>query len=134
MTWKNIIRKAELPPRMGEGQPITNEYRQQMDSWAKAYENDVIRQSKEQLVNRPNAGYLRFEGNTVSVPDLRKTYSLEDFANTVKGFVRNVVYNPRKYNYSREIGEMAKMPNKVVATLQMNSSYIDEFHKYLKNN
>jgi len=134
MTWKNIIRKAELPPRMGEGQPITNEYRQQMDSWAKAYENDVIRQSKEQLVNRPNAGYLRFEGNTVSVPDLRKTYSLEDFANRVKGFVRNVVYNPRKYNYSREIGEMAKMPNKVVATLQMNSSYIDEFHKYLKNN
>ena len=134
MTWKNIIRKAELPPRMGEGQPITNEYRQQMDSWAKAYENDVIRQSKEQLVNKPDSGYLRFEGNTVSVPDLRKTYSLEDFANTVKGFVRNVVYNPRKYNYSREIGEMAKMPNKVVATLQMNSSYIDEFHKYLKNN
>ena len=133
MTWKDILKKAELPPRMGEGQPITNEYRQQMDNWAKAYENDVIRQSKELLANRPNSGYLRFEGDTVSVPDLKKTYSLEDFANRVKGFVRNVVYNPRKYNYSREIGEMAKMPNKVVATLQMNSSYIDEFHKYLKN-
>tara|TARA_R100000231_G_scaffold37181_6_gene32656 strand:+ start:13529 stop:13933 length:405 start_codon:yes stop_codon:yes gene_type:complete len=133
MTWKDIIRKAELPPRMGVGQPITNEYRQQMDNWAKAYENDVIRQSKEQLANRPDAGYLLFEGNTVSVTDLRKTYSLEEFANIVKRFVRDVVYNPRKYNYSREIGEMAKMPNKVVATLQMNSSYIDEFHKYLKN-
>ena len=133
MTWKDIIRKAELPPKMGEGQPITNEYRQQMDSWAKAYENDVIRQAKELLVSRPDSGYLNFEGNTVSVPDLRKTYSLEDFANRVKGFVRNVAYNPRRYNYSDRIAEMAKIPNKIVRTIQMDSSIIDEFHKYLKS-
>ncbi len=42
MTWKNIVRKAELPPKPEAGTPQTNEFRQAQDAWANEYVNKIV--------------------------------------------------------------------------------------------
>ena len=144
MSWENTLRKAmELPPAKQKGEEDTPERNQQINDWADAYVNDVIRQFKEraqsagQEYDYSKFGYIHFTS-----PDKLKFQYRDNFpemtygqaANLIKNFMKDLEYGTsgQRYNYQNEMKRMAKIPNKVVATLQSNSSYISEFRSFLR--
>ena len=147
MTWKNILMKAQIPPEPPEGAVRTEQYRQQMDTWAMAYEQDVLRQCNEQQqLDTENSvanggsgysrGYFKFENNRVIMGNRAKTVvDFRQFANSIKRFVRNAVYNPgSKYSsYAVNGDKLAKIPNNVVAMLGGNSTAIQDYYDWIKD-
>ena len=140
MNWKNTLRKAQLPENLPQvGEPVDNEKRQQLDQWGEAYERDVVRQLQERY-NEMEGGYrqkgsLHLGPNEVifSPTRMKVKRSYSDFANDVKGFVRDVYYAPHKFNYGDSVKLQAKIPNKIIAVLQMRTSFANTFGDWLQS-
>ena len=140
MSWKNTLKKAQLPESLPQaGEPVDNEKRQQLDQWGEAYERDVVRQLQERY-NEMEGGYrqkgaLHLGPNEVIFSPTRMKFkrSYGDFANDVKGFVREIFYAPHKFNYGDAIKLQAKMPNRIIALIQMKTSYANTFGDWLKS-
>ena len=139
MSWKNIL-KATLPENLGEaGEPVDYEKRKQLDEWGEKYESDVVRQLRERY-NDMDGGY-REKGALHITPThvifspfnrkVKRTY--DEFANDVKAFIRDVFYDPQKFNYGFELKSKAKIPNNIVGALQMKTSYANTYGDWLQS-
>ena len=100
MTWRNTLRKAELPPKPEAGTQATNEYRQAQDSWANEYVNKIVRYLNE-IGDTMNSSWCKIDPQAKTVSWDSKTFSFEQFANELKSLLRAVVYGQfKKYNYA----------------------------------
>jgi len=132
---KSNLLKMELPPRLKEGEADTQERNRKINDWSNAYVRDVENQFRERARTHPTFGYFRFEGDKVKMDGYNQDFTYGQLANHIKNFMKDLEYRTsgQRYNYLNEMKSMAKIPNKVVATLQSNSSYITEFDSYMQS-
>jgi len=132
---KSNLLKMELPPRLKEGEADTQERNRKINDWSNAYVRDVENQFRERAKTHPTFGYFRFEGDKVKMDGYNQDFTYGQLANHIKNFMKDLEYRTsgQRYNYLNEMKSMAKIPNKVVATLQSNSSYITEFDSYMQS-
>tara|TARA_S200002703_G_C3786996_1_gene242701 strand:+ start:223 stop:888 length:666 start_codon:yes stop_codon:yes gene_type:complete len=130
-----VLKKAELPPRLKEGEADTQERNRKINDWANAYVRDVENQFRERARTHPTFGYFRFEGDKIKMDGYNQDFTYGQLANHIKNFMKDLEYRTsgQRYNYLNEMKRMATIPNKVVATLQSNSSYISEFDSYMQS-
>ncbi len=131
----NVLRKAELPPKLKEGEKNTQERDSKINDWSNAYVRDVENQFRERARTHPTDGYFRFEGDKIKMDGYNQDFTYGQLANHIKNFMKDLEYRTsgKRYNYLNEMKRMATIPNKVVATLQSNSSYISEFDSYMQS-
>ena len=134
MSWVNVIKKSQLPPKLEAGQPITNEYRQQMDAWARNFNNQIIG-----VLNRigesQNSSWCRIDPAsrqvTWSFRESKKTYDFEEFANELKACLRAVVYNQFPSNYAFRENDYLQDQERYVIDMMRNSTASLVFGRYL---
>ena len=135
MTWEDIIKKAQLPPKLEAGQPITNEHRQQMDAWAKEYNNKLVA-ALNRIGESQNSSWCKIDPMTKKVTwsfrESKRTYSYEEFANELKACLRAVVYNQFPSNYAYDEKQYLQDPEKYLIYMMRNSTASLVFGRYLK--
>jgi len=140
---KSNILKMELPPKLKEGEASTPERNKKINDWSNAYVRDVERQFRERAqtagkeYDYSKFGYIHFPAPdkvqfqySGNFPEL----SYGKAANLIKNFMKDLEYRTtgQGYNYRQEMLRQSKIPNKIVAVLQSNSSYIGEFRQFLR--
>lgn len=136
MTWKNIVRKAELPPKPEAGTPVTNEFRQAQDTWANEYVNKIVQYLNE-IGDTMNSSWCTIDpqARTVSwnLTSGSKKFSFQDFANELKSMLRAVVYgqfNQTNYAFSEKM--YLQDAQRYVRDMMRNSTASNAFTYYMK--
>jgi|5B_taG_2_1085324.scaffolds.fasta_scaffold59166_3 hypothetical protein len=132
------IKKAQLPEKLGAGTPITNEYKQQMDAWAKEYNNKLVGVFNKfgRPGNHPLSSWCKIDPATKQITwnshGVNRTYSYDEFANELKACLRAVVYNQFPSNYAYDENDYLQNPESYVGDMMSNSTASLVFGRYLK--
>jgi len=136
MEWKKVlILKANLPPKLNEGDPMTNEYRQSMDAWATDYTNRLVA-ALRQMDSSMDSSWCKIDPVSQKVTWRTnagsRDFSFDQFANELKACLRAVVHGYHVSNYAYDQDMYLQQPAKYLRDMVRNSTASTVFERYLQ--